>query len=114
VQIDLGRALLDAGATERARAWFERLLQQDASSPELQVELGRTLLALKQPAAAVAAFERALQLNPKLRIHHRLGAAHEAAGENAKAIAAYRRALADPASSAAADKARERLKALQR
>jgi len=113
VQIDLARALLGDGATARARAWFERLLLQDANSPELHAGLGRTLLALKQPAAAVAAFERALQLNPKLRIHHRLGAAYEAAGENAKAITAYRRVLADPASSAAADKARARLKELQ-
>lgn len=35
-------------------------------------------------------------------------------GDTARAIAAYRRALADPASTASADKARERLKALQR
>lgn len=114
VQADLGRALLESGAAERARAWFERLLRQDASNPELHVELGRTLLTLKQPAAAVTAFERALQLDAKLRIHHRLGAAYEAAGETARAITAYQRALVDPASSAAADKARERLRALQR
>ena len=86
--------------------------QQDAGHAALQVELGRALRALKQPVAAVAAFERALQLNPKLRIHHRLGAAHEAAGETAKAVAAYRHALTDPAGNAAADLARQRLKAL--
>jgi tetratricopeptide (TPR) repeat protein len=114
VQVDLGLALLDDEAPVRARAWFERLLQQDTGSPELNVGLGRALLALKQPTAAAAAFERALQLNPKLRIHHRLAAAYEAAGQNTQAIAAYRRVLDEPASSAAADKARERLKALQR
>ena len=87
--------------------------QQDAGHAALQVELGRALLALKQPAAAVAALERALQLNPRLRLHHGLGAAHEAAGEPAKAIAAYRRAVTDPADKGAADQARQRLKALQ-
>lgn len=113
-QIDLGRALLDSGAAERARGWLTRLQQQDATSPELHIELGRTLLALKQPAGAIAAFEQALQLNPKLRIHHQLGAAFEAAGDAPKATAAYRRALSAPANNAAAEQARERLKQLQR
>lgn len=113
VQIDFGRAVLDSGAAERARAWLERLLQQDATHADLHVELGRALLALKQPAAAVAAFERALQLNPRLRLHHRLGAAYEAAGDTPKATAAYRRAVAEPANNAVAEQARQRLKALQ-
>lgn len=51
VQIDLGRALLDSGAAERARGLFERLLEQDAGSPELQAELSRTLPAVKQASA---------------------------------------------------------------
>jgi len=67
VQVELGLAMLDAGAAARALAWFERLQQHDANSPEVQVGLGRTLLALKQPAAAAKAFERAVQLNPRLR-----------------------------------------------
>ncbi|MFG6429864.1 tetratricopeptide repeat protein [Roseateles sp. LYH14W] len=113
VQLDLARALLDIGAAERGRQVIERQLLQDAGQAELHVELGRALLALKQPAAAVAALERALQLNPRLRLHHGLGAAHEAAGDTARAVAAYRLALNDPADKGAADQARQRLKALQ-
>jgi tetratricopeptide (TPR) repeat protein len=114
MQIDLGRALLEAGAAARARAWFERLLQQDPRAPDLHLGLARALMALKQATAAVPAFERALQLNPGLHIQHRLAEACEAAGENAKAVDAYRRVLADPAQRAHAGQARERLHALQR
>jgi tetratricopeptide (TPR) repeat protein len=67
VQVELGLAMLDAGAATRAQAWFERLLQQDANNPDALMGLGRTLLALKQPAAAAKVFERAVQLEPKLR-----------------------------------------------
>lgn len=112
-QIDLGRALLDSGAAERARGWLARLQQQGASSPELHLELGRTLLALKQPAEAVAAFEQALRLNTRMRLHHHLAAAFEAAGDTPQAITAYRRVLEHPFNNAVAEHANERLKALQ-
>ena len=114
VQIDFGLAMLDSETAGRARAWFERLAQRDPSDPDVQVGRGRALPVLKQPDAAASAFERALQLNPRLRIAHRLGAAYEAAGQSAKAIDAYRRALTGPADRAAADKTRDWLKALQR
>ena len=114
VQVDLGSALIEADATRRARAWFERLLQQDPQCAEAQVGLGRSLKVLKQAPAAVAAFERALQLDPGLHIQHRLAAAAEAAGDKPKAIAAWQRVLADPAEAADAGKAHDRLAALQR
>jgi tetratricopeptide (TPR) repeat protein len=114
VQVDLGSALIEDDATVRARDWFERLLQQSPQAPELQLGLGRALVLLKQAPAAVAAFERALQLDPELHIQHRLAAAAEAAGDKAKAIAAWQRVLAEPAEASHADTARRRLAALQR
>jgi tetratricopeptide (TPR) repeat protein len=113
VQVDLARAWREAGNAERARAWAERLAQQDARSPEIRVELGQALLVLNQPAAAASAFEQALQLDASQRIHHLLAGAREAVGDRAGAIAAYRAELASPSSHATAEKARERLKALQ-
>lgn len=115
VQLDFGSALIEAKAGPRARAWFERLLQQDPQAPELYVGLGRALGLLKKEApAALAAFEHALQLDARLRIQHRVAAAAEAAGDKARAIAAWQRVLAEPAEASHADKARERLKVLQR
>jgi len=114
VQVNLGSALIEADATVRARALFERLLSQDPQAPELYVGLGRTLSLLKQAPAAVAAFEHALQLDASTHIQHRLAAAAEAMGDKAKAIEAWQLVLAEPAESPYADKARERLKALQR
>lgn len=114
VQVDLGTALLEADDTVRARAWFERLLQRNPQSPELHVGLGRALMASKQAAAAENAFEQALQLDARTRIQHRLAAAAEAAGDKATAIQAWQRVLAEPAEAAHADKARDRLAALQR
>ncbi|MEP6502882.1 MAG: hypothetical protein ABJD97_06115 [Betaproteobacteria bacterium] len=114
VQVDLGSALIEAGANVRARALFERLLLQDPQSPELYVGLGRSLRVSKQAPAAVAAFERALQLDPRLHIQRRLAEAAEAAGAQGKAIEAWQRVLVEPAERAWAEKARERLAALQR
>ena len=114
VQVDFGTALIEADEPARARAWFERLLQQDPQAPELHAGLGRALLALKQAPAALGAFERALQLDPRLHLQHRVAAAAEAAGDKARAIDAWRRVLAEPAEAAHADKARDRLAALQR
>ncbi|MEO5686212.1 MAG: tetratricopeptide repeat protein [Burkholderiaceae bacterium] len=114
VQVDLGCAMLEGDATVRARALFERLLQQDAQSPDLYVGLGRSLSALKQGTSAVAAFERALQLDPSLHIQHRMATAAELAGNKPKAIAAWQRVLVEPAESAHADHAHDRLVALQR
>lgn len=114
VQVDLGSALIEADVPVRARAWFERLLAQDPQAPELYVGLGRALSLTKQPKAAVMAFEHALQLDPDTHIQHRLAAAAEAAGDNAKAIEAWQRVLAEPAEASHADKARQRLTALQR
>jgi len=114
VQAHLGSTLIEADEFERARALFERLLRQAPQAPELQAGLGRTLFQLKQAPAAVAAFERALQLDPRSHVQHRLAAAAEAAGDKAKAAAAWQRVLAEPAEASYADKARERLVALQR
>ena len=114
VQVDLGSALIEADATARARALFERLLQQDPQAPELHVGLGRALMQAKQAPAAVAAFEQALLLDARSPVQHRLAAAAEAGGDRAKAIAAWQRVLAEPAESAHADQARQRLVALQR
>jgi len=114
VQMDLGDALLEADANLRARALFERLLQSSPQEPALHAGLGRSLLALKQAPAAVTAFERALQLDARAHIQHRLAAAAEAAGDKAKAIQAWQRVLAEPAEAAHAEKAHERLAALQR
>jgi len=114
LQIDYGLARLQAGDAAAAQDWFERLLKEDPGGPELHAGLGRALLALKQPAAAAAAFERALARDPALRIQHKLGEAWEAAGDRPRAIDAYRRALADPGNAAVAERARERLAALQR
>ena len=114
VQVDLGNAMIEADANLRARALFEHLLQQSPQEPELHVGLGRSLIALKQACGAVMAFERALQLDARAHVQHRLAAAAEAAGDKAKAIEAWQRVLAEPAEAAHADKAHERLAALQR
>jgi len=114
VQADFGIALLEADDPARARAWFERLLQQDPRAPEFHAGRGRALLALKQAPAAVGAFEQALQLDARMHIQHRVAAAAEAAGDKPKAIEAWQRVLAEPAEAAHADKARNRLAALQR
>lgn len=114
VQVDLGTALLEADDAAGARAWFERLLQRHPKSPEFHVGLGRALMASKQAAAAESAFERALQLDARTHVQHRLAAAAEAAGDEAKAIQAWQRVLAEPAEAAHAEKARDRLAALQR
>ena len=114
VQVDLGSAMIEAGDTRRARALFKRLLRLSPQSPELHVGLGRALGALKQPAAALASFEHALQLDARLHIQYRVAAAAEAAGDKAAAIDAWQRVLGEPAESAHADKARDRLTALQR
>jgi tetratricopeptide (TPR) repeat protein len=114
VQVDLGSALIEADATARARALFERLLQQSPQAPELYVGLGRALMLGKQAPAAVAAFEHALQLDTRCPIQHRLAAAAEAAGDRAKAVASWQRVLLDPAETSHADQARQRLAALQR
>ena len=114
VQIDLGNALIEAGDASRARAWFERLLQQDQQSPELHVGLGRALMLARQAPAAMSAFEKALQLDARTHVQHRLATAAEAAGDKATAIEAWQRVLAEPAEAAHAEKARERLAALQR
>jgi tetratricopeptide (TPR) repeat protein len=114
VQADLGAALFEAGATAQARAWFERLLQQSPEVPEFHVGLGRSLLAAKRAPAAVTAFERALQLDTRSHVLHRLADAAEAVGDKAKAIGAWQRVIAEPAEAAYADKAHDRLVALQR
>ena len=113
-QVDLGSALIEADAPRRAYTLFEDLLKQDPEAPELYVGLGRSLSLLKQAPAAVAAFESALRLDARTHIQHRLAAAAEAAGDKLKAIGSWQQVLAEPAESLYADKARERLKALQR
>jgi tetratricopeptide (TPR) repeat protein len=114
VQVDLGTAMIEADAPARARALFERLLQQAPQAPELHIGLGRSLMALKQAPAAVLAFDQALRLDARSHVQHRLAAAAEAAGDKARAIAAWQRVLAEPAEAAHADAARDRLAALTR
>ena len=93
--------------------WDREGPDDDKSSPEIRVELGQAWLVLKQPAAAATAFEQALQLDATQRIYHLLGSAREAAGDRSGAIAAYQGELSQPYSQSTAQKARERLKALQ-
>jgi tetratricopeptide (TPR) repeat protein len=114
VQVELGTALIEVDDASRARAWFERLLQQDPRSPEVHVGLGRALMLARQAPAAVSAFEQALQLDARTHVQHRLAAAAETAGDKAKAIEAWQRVLAEPAEAAHAEKAHDRLAALQR
>ena len=112
VQADLGTAMIEADAPARARALFERLLRQDPNAPELYIGLGRSLMGLKKASAAVPAFEQALRLDARCHVQHRLAAAAEAAGDKARAIAAWQRVLGEPAEKAHADAARDRLAAL--
>ena len=114
VQIDFGSALIDAKQATRAQVWFYGITARDGRSPEAFVGLARALVATGQPVAAARALEHAMKLNSRLSIQHLLASTYEAAGQQEKAMDAYRRVLQHPAEHAYANLARERLAVLQR
>jgi len=82
------------GEAPRARAFFQRALDNYPDFEEALVGLGRTLVALQDPGAAIPALTRAIELNPKSDVaYYQLAQAYRALGDTAaqeKALATFR------------------------
>jgi tetratricopeptide (TPR) repeat protein len=82
------------GEAPRARAFFQRALDNYPDFEEALVGLGRTLVALQDPRAAIPALTRAIELNPKSDVaYYQLAQAYRALGDTAaqeKALATFR------------------------
>lgn len=108
----LAFALLSKDKAGEARQQFERVIAEAPRNAVAHLGLGRALLALDQTAAAVAALEKGLQIDPKLRVHYRLGLAYEKLGDKVKAAAAFKTFVGYQPQGRQADEARKRLAAL--
>jgi tetratricopeptide (TPR) repeat protein len=108
----LGFALLAKDRAAEARQQFERIIAEAPTQAIAHLGLGRALLGQDQPAAAIAALERGLQIDPKLRVHYRLGLAYEKLGDKARAVAAFKTFLGYQTEGRQADEVRKRLAAL--
>lgn len=92
---DLSIATKDVDA---ARGFFEQLISMDPGNVQLRLELGDALSDQGQAEAALAVYtaaETKISGDPSRRVEliARIGAAHEAKGDDAAAIATYRRAI---------------------
>jgi tetratricopeptide (TPR) repeat protein len=65
-----GISLLDEGRISEAREFFEELLKDDPSNPEILFYIGRTYLSENQPGRAVEFFEKATKLDPANSVYH--------------------------------------------
>ncbi len=94
-QVNLGKALLAAGAVEAAAAASEQAIGLDPASATAHYNLGTAHLRLGRPELAEADFVRALELQPDLvPAWHNLGTARQEQGRPQAALSAYREALA--------------------
>ena len=95
-----------AGDATRARAFFQRALDNYPDFEDALVGLGRTLVALQDPKAAIQPLTRAIELNPKSDVaYYQLAQAYRALGDTAaqeKALATFRQLRSLPAATAAA------------
>ena len=106
---NLGLAMVNNGAPEKAQRLFERQIALNPGSAAAHFGLGRALLEQKSLDPAIVSMERALQIDPKLTGHYRLGIAYQSKGEKVRARAAFEQFLAYTTQGRAADDARKRL-----
>lgn len=104
--IGAGRAALELGDTQAAAGFFAHADEVDPRSPEPQEGMGAVSVANGDAAAAIPYFTRARQLGATdAMLGSDRGLAYDMLGEQSKAEADYRAALAGPDS----DSARRRL-----
>jgi len=93
------------GDAPRARAFFQRALDNYPDFEDALVGLGRTLVALQDPKAAIPPLTRAIELNPKSDVaYYQLAQAHRALGDTPaqeKALATFRQLRSLPSAAAA-------------
>jgi Flp pilus assembly protein TadD len=95
MHLNLGNALMEARAFDRAAASFERALVLQPGHPEVLNSLGCALAGSGQHAKAVAHYERALAQRPDYaEAHDNLGDALLQSGREAEAVGSFRRAVA--------------------
>jgi tetratricopeptide (TPR) repeat protein len=92
------------GDAPRARAFFQRALDNDPDFEDALVGLGRTLVALQDPKAAIPPLTRAIELNPKSDVaYYQLAQAYRALGDTPaqeKALTTFRQLRSLPAATA--------------
>ncbi|MFG6448086.1 tol-pal system YbgF family protein [Roseateles sp. BYS180W] len=114
---DLGRDWMFDGQLDRARAWYELLLQEHPRQAVGAYGLARVLLAQGQPRQALQWLDKARQMDGAelLALDVRAGECWAALGDTGQARAAYERYLKDRRASARhAEEARKQLAALPR
>jgi len=88
----------------RARAFFQRALDNYPDFEDALVGLGRTLVALQDPKAAIPPLARAIELNPKSDVaYYQLAQAYRALGDTPaqeKALTTFRQLRSLPAATA--------------
>ncbi|MDQ3211809.1 MAG: tetratricopeptide repeat protein, partial [Acidobacteriota bacterium] len=93
-RVSQGRAFLEAGELERARATLEAAVAQEPASADGHYLLGLVAERRKDLAAAAAAFTNALQYAPAMaEAHDRRGFVLGQQGKTAEALSEFARAV---------------------
>jgi tetratricopeptide (TPR) repeat protein len=90
----LGFMLMSAHKFDEAASVWKQLMQVAPNDPDGPADLGATLSSAKRYGEAATALESAIKLNAESApLYTQLGSAYLQAGEESKALAAYRKAL---------------------
>jgi tRNA A-37 threonylcarbamoyl transferase component Bud32/tetratricopeptide (TPR) repeat protein len=107
----LGREFYQQARWQAAIAHLEKALALDSSLLPARATLGLAYFQQGQYDAAIQAYDIVLRAQPHAQLYNNLGAAHEAKGDLAAAVAAYSRALELDASLGLAQKNLQRAQA---